>query len=285
MTDGSQLLATLVADFKAVATIFVVAAYVRLLERRRPIDAALSLSNRSVVADWKLVGVNVGLTTVLGPLAAMCGAVIINAAGGGLITLPSTGLWYPVSLLGLLLIVDLYKYWHHRLKHSIPILWEMHSFHHSADALTWATGARHYWLEGFLDTALLPVIPILFRAPHSMVWAIGVIYFFPDTCAHANVRIQLGRFVTWIGNPQWHRIHHSAQPEHFDKNFSALLPLWDILFGTAWIPHPDEYPATGMGLRGEKISLLDGVAWPFRGLLRTRSLGANHIPIESCESR
>jgi sterol desaturase/sphingolipid hydroxylase (fatty acid hydroxylase superfamily) len=269
MIDGSHLLATAASQLKDVATVFAIAAYVRLLERRRPIDADLSLSNRSVVTDWKLVAVSAGLVSFLTPAAAMCGAVIINAAGGGLITLPSHGPWYLISLVGIVLVLDLYKYWHHRLKHMIPCLWAMHSFHHSAEALTWATGARHYWLEAVLDAAFLPLMPLLFHLPPSMVWAVGVINFFPDTCAHANIRIRLGRFVTWIGNPQWHRIHHSVQPEHFDKNFSGLLPLWDIVFGTAWIPHPDEYPATGLGPE-ETIGVLEAVVWPFRKYFRTR---------------
>lgn len=267
MIDGGPLLAAAAAHLKDVFVIFAIAAYVRLLERRRPIDANLSLSNTHVRDDWKLVGVNAVLASALTPIAALGGALIVNAAGGGMITLPSRGLGYVASLVGVVIVLDLYKYWHHRLKHSIPFLWAMHSFHHSAEALTWATGARHYWLEAVIDAALLPIIPLLFHMPASMVWALGVINFFPDTCAHANVRFSLGRFVSWIGNPQWHRIHHSAQPEHFDKNFAGLLPLWDIVFGTAWIPRYDEYPATGLG-GAEKISVLDGIVWPLRRFVR-----------------
>jgi sterol desaturase/sphingolipid hydroxylase (fatty acid hydroxylase superfamily) len=264
MIYGSHLLATVASNL---VLAFAIAAYVRLLERRRPIDADLSLNNRSVVADWKLVAVSKVLALLLAPTAAICGALIVNAAGGGLITPPSHGPWYLISLVGVVLAVDLFKYWYHRLSHMVPCLWAMHSFHHSAEALTMATGARHYWLETILNAALLPIIPILFRLPASMVVAIGVINFIPDGCAHANIRIPLGRFVTWIGNPQWHRIHHSVQPEHYDKNFSGLLPLWDIIFGTAWIPHPDEYPATGLGL-GENIGIMEGIAWPFRKYFR-----------------
>ena len=69
-----------------------------------------------------------------------------------------------------------------------------------------------------------------------------------------------GRFVSWIGNPQWHRIHHSLQPEHFDKNFAGLLPLWDILFGT--FRNPREWNARcGLGAEneGRVIEMLLGV--------------------------
>src|SRR5579859_6453046 len=107
MIDGIHLFEVSAPHVRDVLTIFAIAAYVRLLEWRRPIDATLSLRNRSVISDWKLVGVSAGLTSLLTPVGAMCGAVIINAAGGGLITLPSHGVWYLVSLTGVVLLLDL----------------------------------------------------------------------------------------------------------------------------------------------------------------------------------
>src|SRR5579859_769684 len=107
MIDGGHLLAMAAPHVKDVAIVFAIAAYVRLLEWRRPIDASLSLRNRSVISDWKLVGISASLTSLLTPVAAMCGALIINAAGGGLITLPSHGVWYVVSLVGVVLLLDL----------------------------------------------------------------------------------------------------------------------------------------------------------------------------------
>jgi sterol desaturase/sphingolipid hydroxylase (fatty acid hydroxylase superfamily) len=92
-----------------------------------------------------------------------------------------------------------------------------------------------------------------------------LIHFRADSCAHVNVRFPMGRMMTVLNSPQWRRIHHSAMPEHRDKNFASLLPLWDILFGTAWIPKPDEYPVTGFD-PPVRVSVIDGVIWPFRHL-------------------
>ena len=39
-----------------------------------------------------------------------------------------------------------------------------------------------------------------------------------------------------IADNRFHRIHHSIQPQHFDKNFGAGTSLWDQLFGTAYFP-------------------------------------------------
>ena len=233
-----------------------------ILERRRPIaDTQIS----EVIEDWKLVSVNLALTTLLAPLTTVCSGIILSTLGHGWIHLPTRGYWYFVSLIILVVISDLYTYTFHRLQHAIPFLWAMHSFHHSANALTFVTGARHFWMERVLSSAILPIMPILFLVPPDMQLILSLIHFFPDTCAHLNVRFPMGRMITLLNSPQWHRIHHSAMPEHHDKNFASLLPLWDILFGTAWIPKPDEYPVTGFD-PPVRVSVIDGIIWPFRHL-------------------
>ena len=35
-----------------------------------------------------------------------------------------------------------------------------------------------------------------------------------------------------IVTPGLHRVHHSANPLETDSNFSAVFPVWDLLFGT-----------------------------------------------------
>ena len=232
----------------------------RILERKWPIAAT---PVAEVIEDWKLVGVNIALSVFLAPLAAVCSGVILSTLGRGWIHLPTHGYWYFVSLTILAVISDLYKYTFHRLQHAIPFLWAMHSFHHSANALTFVTGGRHLWMERVLSSAILPIIPILFLVPPDMQILVSFIVLFPDTCAHLNVRFPMGPMITVVNSPQWHRIHHSALPEHRDKNFAALLPLWDILFGTAWIPKPDEYPVTGLDPQ-VRVSIVEGVIWPFR---------------------
>jgi sterol desaturase/sphingolipid hydroxylase (fatty acid hydroxylase superfamily) len=211
--------------------------------------------------------VSVGLEHSLAPIAALSAVTIESYTGVGWIHLPTDGYWWYASLAFVVVAIDLYKYTFHRLQHAIPFLWAMHSLHHSANAPTLITGARHFWLERVLCDAFLPSLAILFLIPPSMVMTVGVIFFLPDACAHLNVRIPLGRFVTWVNNPQWHRIHHSVLMEHRDKNFASFFPILDILFGTAWIPKPDEYPVTGFD-PPVRVNVIDSVIWPFRRAVR-----------------
>ena len=234
----------------------------RIMERRWPIAATPA---SEVIEDWKLVSVNLALSILLAPLTTVSAGIILSTLGHGWIHLPVHGYWYFVSLVILVVITDLYTYTFHRFQHAIPFLWAMHSFHHSANALTFTTGIRHLWMERVMVSAVLPIMPILFDIPPDTQLIISLIHFFPDSCAHLNVRFPMGRMITVLNNPQWHRIHHSAMPEHRDKNFASLLPLWDILFGTAWIPKPDEYPVTGLD-PPVRVSVIDGVIWPFRHL-------------------
>ncbi len=236
----------------------------RLMERKWPIDP--NLPHSEVMRDWTVTCVNLTLTLLFSPLILPCSAAIVRLAGGGVIRLPTNGWWYAASLIGLVLVLDLYRYGQHRLQHAVPFLWAMHSFHHSATAMTLITGARHLWLEKVILGAFFPIIPVIFTIPPDMATIASIIFFIPDGCAHLNVRFPMGRAITWVNSPQWHRIHHSALPAHRDKNFSGGLPLWDILFGTAWIPQPDEYPSTGLS-PNEKVDVLDSIVWPFRHCL------------------
>jgi sterol desaturase/sphingolipid hydroxylase (fatty acid hydroxylase superfamily) len=147
--------------------------------------------------------------------------------------------------------------------HKFRVLWAMHSLHHSAEALSIITGARHFWLEDVINTAVFPVIGIIFKVPLEVLTIVAAINIIPEGFSHMNVRMSLGRFGLVINNPQYHRIHHSLEPQHFNKNFCKMLPLFDVIFGTAWRPGKDEFPRTG--LAGEKATgFLDGMIWPVR---------------------
>jgi len=231
-------------------------------EKRWPIERDQPRSE--LLMDVKLVAVTFFMNWLTRPLVAVSGVALVNAAGGGIITLPGNGWGHFCGSLAIFMVVtDFYSYWSHRLSHAVPALWAMHSFHHSAEALTLITGARHLWLETAVNAAFFPVIAVLFKVPAEIVTTSIFLGFLPNGCAHLNIRLRLGRLTTWVNGPQWHRIHHSVQPEHLNKNFAAVLPLWDLVFGTAWIPDHDEFPETGL-VPAERPGVIQGIIWPFR---------------------
>lgn len=157
----------------------------------------------------------------------------------------------------------------HRLSHMIPLLWAVHSFHHSAERLTVATGARHHWTEEILLAPLVLVTVTLFQVPEHIMSMSLLLNQVQDAIQHVNYKIAWHRVGIWVNTPWWHRIHHSVEPKHYDKNFSVAFPIMDVIFGTAYYPAPDEYPKTGLRPR-ENPRLWEGLIWPFRRWLGHR---------------
>jgi sterol desaturase/sphingolipid hydroxylase (fatty acid hydroxylase superfamily) len=64
---------------------------------------------------------------------------------------------------------------------------------------------------------------------------------------HSAIRVRLPWLDRILVTPQVHRIHHSIDPQHYNKNFADALPIFDIVFGTYYRPDKEEFPATGLG--------------------------------------
>jgi sterol desaturase/sphingolipid hydroxylase (fatty acid hydroxylase superfamily) len=238
----------------------------RHFEKRFSIDSEQygGSSTANVILDWKLAAVQIGITMLLSPITTASGIMIINAAGGGWNHLRSDGWWFLLSVMVVVVAVDLWSYLVHRAQHKFPVLWAMHSLHHSAEALSAVTGARHFWLEGVISTAVLPVVAIVFKIPPEVATVVTWLWLLPDGLSHLNIRLSLGRFALWLNNPQYHRIHHSVEAQHRDKNFCKMLPLFDVIFGTAWKPGKNEFPMTGLVPHERATGVLDGIIWPVR---------------------
>jgi sterol desaturase/sphingolipid hydroxylase (fatty acid hydroxylase superfamily) len=238
------------------------------LQRKFPVEP--KQSSTAVISDWKLAGTGIGINQLIAPVTTASGMMIVNAMGGGWFHLRSDGWWFLLSVVVVILATDLWSYLVHRAMHKFPVLWAMHSLHHSAEALSMITGARHFWLESAITTAVFPVMGIIFKVSPEVATTVAFLLILPDGMAHLNLRLSLGRFTLALNNPQYHRIHHSVEPQHFDKNFCKMLPLFDVIFGTAWKPGKDEFPMTG--LAGEKATgIVDGLIWPVRNRLSWRS--------------
>ncbi len=161
---------------------------------------------------------------------------------------------------------DVWQYWVHRCQHMFPMMWETHKFHHSDTALNASTQARHQFLSYLLYMVSYAPLLILFGGGGPAPIVSFLMFRLWGFVNHANVRIHFGRFGVFIAGPQWHRIHHSVQPEHHDKNFAALFPFIDRLFGTYYEPSRDEYPATGT--LATETALEQATVSPFVGWYR-----------------
>ena len=169
----------------------------------------------------------------------------------------------PTQALVFFLCSDLYAYWSHRAYHRFEFLWAFHTMHHVPERITFASSARFHPVE----------IAITYIGFYLMVRIAGVnpLVWFPImlfmeimlNAQHTRIPWKLGPLYRVFVTPSFHRLHHSVEPRHFDRNFGAMLSIWDHLFGTA-LPR-DEAPPRALGIAGVRHeSLWSTLADPFR---------------------
>src|SRR5215469_9110773 len=173
------------------------------------------------------------------------------AQGRGVLALVGAGWLYAI-------VVDFFFYWYHLLLHKVPFLWALHKLHHMDQELEALTVYRQNWFDVIVAAVLVTIPMVLFvKADDLDPWKVGilagtvtVVFSTLITLGHVNVRLQAGKASVLWCTPQVHRIHHSRLPEHHDKNFAFMFPLWDVIFGTYYAPKWNEFPPTGVD--GEK---------------------------------
>jgi sterol desaturase/sphingolipid hydroxylase (fatty acid hydroxylase superfamily) len=265
--DGNKVLGFTIP----VVAIVPAVALATILERKRPIENHDTEEARATIrTEWMLVAFMATIGIFVEILLFVGSGRAATAIGGTLFYVEAQSVFGSIMLVIVYaLYIDCAMYWMHRLSHKIPLLWALHSFHHSAECLTMATGVRHHWAEKIALAPLVFLTVMLFQVPAHILAMAVLLRKVPEGLQHLNYNIAWHRAGIWVNTPLWHRIHHSVEPEHFDKNFSSAFPIMDVIFGTAYRPAPDEYPETGLRPR-ENPQLWEGIVWPLREWLAPR---------------
>lgn len=181
-------------------------------------------------------GAHGGLTQLLGPRTT---------------ELASPGLGVAILTITAFLAYEFGYWFDHYLKHKVPLLWEFHKVHHTAEHLTPLTNFRMHPVDSVLFGNILAVT---IGTTHGLAtYAIGqdIAAF---TISGANVILVAFLFLVlhlqhthlWIAftgvwgrlfvSPAHHQLHHSDNPAHFGGNFGSCLAIWDWMFGTLRVP-------------------------------------------------
>ena len=127
-------------------------------------------------------------------------------------------------------------YWYHRMAHETDFLWRFHSVHHSSKRLYWMNATRFHVIDLVVlhFCAQLPLI--LLGAPPAVIILTMMCAGIHGYLQHANVRFQPG-FLNWVlSTPILHRYHHSLEVKKANHNYGNTLILWDIIFGSRYLP-------------------------------------------------
>lgn len=142
--------------------------------------------------------------------------------------------WQPAWIVALIAFFayELMYYWKHRLGHEVNLLWGGHHIHHQSEDMNLSTGARlsatmPLWTIPFtMPLALLGIPPLVFL---SVQFISHLYQFFLHT---EHIKRLPSWFSFMFNTPSHHRVHHGTEEEYLDKNYGAILILYDRLFGT-----------------------------------------------------
>jgi sterol desaturase/sphingolipid hydroxylase (fatty acid hydroxylase superfamily) len=153
---------------------------------------------------------------------------------------PHAAFWQHAGGLALaVLLYDFCDYWLHRVSHESALFWAAHVVHHQSRHFNLSTALRQesaYALSGwpfFLPMAVVGVPPAQFALA-------GIAVLFYQFWIHTEHVGSLGAFDRWLSTPSNHRVHHATNARYLDRNYGAILMVWDRLFGSFEPESPDE---------------------------------------------
>jgi sterol desaturase/sphingolipid hydroxylase (fatty acid hydroxylase superfamily) len=133
------------------------------------------------------------------------------------------------------IILDFADYWRHRVSHRFGWWWALHSLHHAQRQMTFWSDDRNHLLDDLIAFLWFGVVALLIGVPPLQFPLLVLLLRFLESLSHANVRLSFG----WLGerlliSPRFHRAHHGVLAAGQQScNYGAVLPWWDMLFGTA----------------------------------------------------
>ncbi len=183
--------------------------------------ANFGLTLFTFLVNWGLISAAAGI------------ALVLSFQGGGL--LAPLALPMPALVAITIVTLDLATYLAHLSMHKIPLLWRVHSVHHSDPFLDVGTTFRQHPIEG-LWRFLWIIVPVsILGLPAAGVVIYRLLSAVNAALEHANVRVwgPLDRALSLVWTtPNMHKIHHSRKKVQNDSNYGNLLSLYDRGFRT-----------------------------------------------------
>ncbi len=179
-------------------------------------------------------------------LAIVVAGHLADAMGGGLWP-TEWNLW--VQLPFALVFGEFFLYWVHRLTHEVDFLWRFHAVHHSAPRLYFLNAARFHPVD-LLLSSLSPAVALILVGADARIIALHSLFSaVHGLFQHANLPIRVGPLNWFFSLAELHRWHHSRVLEEANSNYGQNLIVWDIVFGTRFLPK-DREPPEEIGLAG-----------------------------------
>lgn len=187
--------------------------------------------------------------------------------------------WWPVQwpvpsqTLLMILLADGLRYWLHRWAHEWEVLWRFHAVHHSPHRLYWLNVGRFHPIDKGLQFLLDSLPFILVGVGEKVLGLYVVCYAINGFFQHCNIDMRLGLLNYVISGPELHRWHHSRLKKESNQNYGNNLIVWDLLFGTWFLPKDEQVQELGLVNRSYPMSFLEQMAVPLKRGADKQSVG------------
>ena len=152
--------------------------------------------------------------------------------------------WLQVALM--LLAADFGRYWLHRAFHQFGLMWRFHAVHHSPRRLYWLNVGRFHPVEKAVQYVFDALPFALVGVSQDVLAGYFTFYAVNGFYQHSNCLVWLGPLNYVISGPELHRWHHSMLARESDRNFGNNLIVWDVLFGTRFLPDDRDVSLLGL---------------------------------------
>jgi sterol desaturase/sphingolipid hydroxylase (fatty acid hydroxylase superfamily) len=214
------------------------------------------LRRKDIAADlgYYFIGGLVPSLFLAPPLALFAWTAHALLPAGLTLAVAQWPLWQ--RIMAALVVGEIGYYWGHRWTHEVPLLWQFHALHHSAGQMDWLVNSRVHPVDMVFTRlcGMAPLYAVGLATPlagtsnmvPALVLAIGSLWGF---FVHANLRWRFGPLEWLLATPAFHHWHHTNDgPNVVNKNYAAMFPWVDRMFGTLLLPRhgrPERYGING----------------------------------------
>jgi sterol desaturase/sphingolipid hydroxylase (fatty acid hydroxylase superfamily) len=223
-------------------------AAVIVLERIFPFHRDWNRSHADIWVDAR----HLITITVFGVLIAPLIAWVALAVYGWLSGVVGSPFWptaWPLALQLCLALVagELGQYWVHRMQHEKDWLWRFHAVHHSAPRLYWLNASRFHFIDIGLNALGGNLVLLALGASQEVLILWLLFSAIHGIFQHCNMPVRIGPLNWVFSMAELHRWHHSRLVEESNTNYGQNLAIWDVVFGTRFLP-TDREPPLDIGL-------------------------------------
>ena len=169
--------------------------------------------------------------------------------------------------IAMILIADLLRYGFHVASHKNSFLWRFHAVHHSPKKLYWINTGRFHLVEKAVQF-LFDALPFILLGVSENVLALYFVFYSVNGFfQHSNINLKFGVLNYLISTAELHRWHHSCVENESNSNYGNNTIIWDVLFGTRYLPANSSIEKIGLKNQDYPSSFVEQLRTPFvRGI-------------------